>query len=128
MACIEVALPGGRRALAALRLKSIEPHRQGSQVSSPGAMLPAEKSAELLRRQRRHRADVGQITIAFSVIHSVSDDEEIGNGEPDIIRIYLLHTPGRLVQQGGDAQRFGVLLEEQLAQVGERQPGVENIL
>jgi len=76
---------------------------------------------------RRHQADVRQISVALGVVHAVTDDEEVGNGEADIIRVDFLNAAGGLVKQRGNAQGFGVLLHEELAQIGEREAGVEDV-
>src|SRR6185437_16587145 len=59
--------------------------------------------------------------------HSVTDDEEIGNGKTDVIGLDFFDSAGGLVQQCGDAQAFGFLLQENLAQVGESEAGVEDV-
>ena len=74
-----------------------------------------------------HQADVGQIAIALRIIHSIADDEQVWNGETDIIGVDLLDAARRLVEQRGDAQGFGLLLQKDLAQVGEGQAGVEDV-
>src|ERR1035437_3636039 len=47
---------------------------------------------------------VGEVPVALSVIHSVTDDKEVGNREAHIIGLDLLQPPRWLVQQRGDAQ------------------------
>jgi hypothetical protein len=74
-----------------------------------------------------HEADVGQVAVALGVVHAVADDEEVGDGEADVVGLDVLDAARGLVEQGGDAQGFGVVLKEELAQVGEGEAGVENV-
>ena len=74
-----------------------------------------------------HEADVGQVAIALGVVHAVADDEEVGDGEANVVGLDALDAAGGFIEQGGDAQRFGVVLEEELAKEGESEAGVENV-
>src|SRR5579871_798680 len=74
-----------------------------------------------------HKADIGEVAIALGVIHSVTDDEEIGDGEADIIGLNLFDSTRRLVKQGSDAPGFGPVLQKYLAQIRKSQAGVEDV-
>ena len=74
-----------------------------------------------------HEADVGEVAIALGVIHAKADDEEVGDGEADVVRIDVFLAAGGLVEEGGDAEALGVLLEEELAQIAEGEAGVEYV-
>ena len=74
-----------------------------------------------------HQADVGQIAVALGIVHSIADDEEVGNGETHLVGFDLLQASRRLVEQRGDAQGFRMLLKEEFAQVGEGEAGIEDI-
>jgi hypothetical protein len=74
-----------------------------------------------------HQANIGQVAVALGVVHSVPNNEEIGNGKAYVVCLNLLQAARRLVEQRGDAQGFGMLLKEKFAQVGEGEAGIENI-
>src|SRR5271166_1208118 len=74
---------------------------------------------ELFRIFRRHQADIRQIAIALGEVHPVTDDKQVGDGESDVIGFDLLHAPRGLVEQRGNAQRLGMLLQKELAQRSE---------
>src|SRR5579872_7042442 len=81
----------------------------------------------LRRRQRKH-AYVLEVAIALRVVQPVSDDEFVGNLEPDVIRLYVfLDAPLRLVEKRGDLQRIRFALLQNTQQISEREPGVQNI-
>ena len=75
----------------------------------------------------RHDADIGQVTVALGVVHSIPDDEEVGNGEAYVVCFDFFDAAGGLVEEGGDAEGLWVLLEEELAQIGECEAGIENV-
>ena len=52
---------------------------------------------------------------------------KFGMENPRIVGIYLFDAARGLVEQGGDAQGFGLVLQKYLAQVGEGQAGVEDV-
>jgi hypothetical protein len=81
----------------------------------------------LLRVVRGHEADVGEVAVAFGVIHAVADDEEVGDGEADVIGLDFFEAAGGLVEESGDSQGLGVVLEEDLAQVRQCKTGVEDV-
>ena len=56
----------------------------------------------------RHEADVGQVAIALGVIHSIADDEQVGNGEADVIGVDFFNAARGLVEERGDAQGLGL--------------------
>ena len=74
-----------------------------------------------------HEADVGEVAVALGEVHAVTDDEEVGDGEADVISFDFLDAAGRLVEECGDAQGFWLLLEEEFAQVREGESGVEDV-
>src|ERR1035438_2126443 len=74
-----------------------------------------------------HKANIGQIPIALGVVHGVADDKGGGNGEAHIIGLDLLDAARGLVEQSGDAESFGALLQEELAQVGKGEASVEDV-
>ncbi len=76
----------------------------------------------------RHDANVGQIAIALSVVHAVADDEQVGDGEADVVSVDFLDAAGRLIEQRRNAERLWVLLREELSEIGKGQAGVENVL
>src|ERR1035438_5818709 len=74
-----------------------------------------------------HKANIGQVPVALGVVHAVADDKEVGNGEAHIIGLDLLDAARGLVEQSGDAESFGALLQEELAQVGKGEASVEDV-
>jgi hypothetical protein len=74
-----------------------------------------------------HEADVGEVAVALGVVHAVADDEEVGDGEANVVGLDFFDAAGGLVEQRGDAQGLGVVLKEELAQVSEGEAGVENV-
>src|SRR5580658_2052195 len=74
-----------------------------------------------------HEAYVREVAVAFGVVHAVADDEEVGNGETYVVGFDFFETAGGFVEQGGDAEGFGVMLEEDFAQIGEGEAGIENV-
>src|ERR1035441_9855739 len=75
-----------------------------------------------------HQADIRQVAVALGIVQAVADNEEVGDGEANVVGLDLLQTAGGLVEQRGDTQGFGVLLQKELAQVREGETGVENVL
>src|ERR1700733_16186364 len=76
----------------------------------------------------RHEANIREVAVTFRVIHSISDNEQVGNGKANVVRINPLNSSRRLVEQSRNPQGFGVMLKENLAQIGECETSVENIL
>ncbi len=72
-----------------------------------------------------HEANVREVAITFRVIHSISDNEQVGDGEADVVRIDPFNSSRRLVEQGRNPQGFGVMLKKNLAQIGKREASVE---
>ena len=99
-----------------------------SKTSFTSSFFCKQLTLKLFRVVWGHDADVGQVAVALRVVHSVADDEEVGNGKANVVRLDFLQAAGGLVEQRGDAQRFGMLLEEELAQVGEREACIEDVL
>src|ERR1700722_20103151 len=82
----------------------------------------------LFRMVGRHEANIREVAVTFRIIHSISDNEQVGNGEANVVRINPLNSSRRLVEQSRNPQGFGVMLKENLAQIGECETSVENIL
>src|SRR5712671_5754609 len=48
-------------------------------------------------------ANIGQVSIAFGIVQSISDDVSVRDGKPDIVRLDRLLAPRRLVEQCSNA-------------------------
>src|SRR5207249_6283507 len=58
---------------------------------------------------------------------AVPDDPLVGDLEPDVIRLDVDLAAVRLVQEGADPERPGLVELDLLAQVGQRDAGVEDV-
>src|ERR1700687_3969285 len=58
-------------------------------------------------------ADIRKVAVFFRVVQAIADDVSIGNGEADVVRLDRLPAARSLVQQGGNAQRPGLMRLDQ---------------
>src|SRR3954449_2785907 len=72
--------------------------------------------------------DVRQVAIALGDVEAVADHEPVGNREPDVLQIGIAALQTFLHQQGAHVQRRRVARNEVLAQVREREAGVDDVL
>src|SRR5579863_8394461 len=79
-------------------------------------------------RLPRHDANIGKVAIFLGVVQAVTYDKFVGNSESDIISLDGHFAAGRFVQQGGDAQRFRLVRQQDFFQMGEGEAGVQDIL
>jgi len=74
-----------------------------------------------------HNANIGQVAVSLRVIQPVAHNELVRNAEPYVISLNRLFAPRRFIEQSGNAKGFGLTRQNQLLQIRERKPGVENI-
>src|ERR1700753_1256873 len=72
--------------------------------------------------------DVWKVTKALLVIHSVTNDKMVGNGETYIIGVDFFQTPRRLIQAGCDFQALRFVLLQQLSQKHQGQARIQDVL
>ncbi len=73
-------------------------------------------------------ADVVYAAVALGEVHSVSDDELVGDLEGYVIGFDGDEAALGLVEAGGDLERGGLVLEHQAAEIAEGEAGVEDVL
>ena len=76
----------------------------------------------------RHDANIRKITILLRIIQAISDDEFVGDRESQIVCLDGFQATGRLIQEGRNAQGLGLVGEQNVAEISERQPGIKNVL
>src|SRR5207253_3767045 len=74
-----------------------------------------------------HNANIGQVPVSLRVIQPVAHNELVRNAEPYVISLNRLFAPRRFIEQSGNAKSFRLTRQNQLLQIRERKPGVENI-
>src|SRR5438094_10409975 len=72
-------------------------------------------------------ANIRQIVVSLGVIQPVAHNELVRNAEPYVISLNRLFAPRRFIEQSSNAKGFGLTRQNQLLQIRERKPGVENI-
>ena len=73
--------------------------------------------------------DVRQVAPALVQVEAVADEELVGHGEADVVDRQILDEPAiRAVEQCDHAQAGRVAEAELLAEVVQRQPGVDDVL
>src|SRR6266849_998744 len=72
-------------------------------------------------------ADVVYSTVAFGVVHTVADDELVGDFEGYVVGFDGDEAALGLVEAGGDLQRRGFVLEHEAAEIAEGEAGVEDV-
>src|ERR1700729_2414616 len=73
------------------------------------------------------KADVVYATVALGEVHSVADDELVGDFEGYVVGFDGDETALGLVEAGGNLERGGLVLEHQAAKIAEGETGVEDI-
>jgi hypothetical protein len=63
-----------------------------------------------------------------SDIHAITDDEEVGADEADVVGFQRLGELARLFQKHGDGDAAGAALEHEVAGEGERAPRLEDVV
>ncbi len=72
-------------------------------------------------------ADVFYTAISLSIVHSVADDELVGNFEGDVVGFDGNEAAIGLIEAGCDLERCWFVLEHHLAQEAEGEAGVEDV-
>ena len=72
--------------------------------------------------------DVGQVAVPLGEVEPVADHEAIRDLEADVADGHVDLAPLRLGQERADLERRGLARAEGAAQVGERQPRVDDVL
>src|SRR4249920_3924083 len=73
-------------------------------------------------------ADIRQVPVSLREVEPVADHEPIRDLEADPADVDVDLPPGRLRHQRGDLERGGLAGLEVADQIGERQPGVDDVL
>src|SRR5262245_58894193 len=68
----------------------------------------------------RERGDVRQVAVVLVRIEAVADDEDVGNGETDVVEREIGRALARLGEQRAHAERGGVARLEVAQQIRER--------
>ena len=72
--------------------------------------------------------DVRQISVLLGVVQAVAHDEPILDLEADVVHLDVDLPPRRLAEQARRPQRRGTARAQYLLQVGQRQPGIDDVL
>src|ERR1043166_6943161 len=72
--------------------------------------------------------DIRQVAVALPHVEAVADHEPVGNPESDVLQVGIDPLQPFLHQQRADLERGGMARPEVLAQVREREPGVDDVL
>src|ERR1700742_606218 len=86
-----------------------------------------QRSMGFYRFVRVKDSDVGQVTEAFEVVHTVANDEVVRDRKCDIVCVNFFQPASRFVQAGSDLEGFGLVLQQKLAQKDEGEAGVEDV-
>jgi len=81
----------------------------------------------LFRIIGRHEANVREIPESLSIVHTVADDEVVGDGEADVVSVNVFKTARGLVEERGSFEGTGAMLEDEFAEKGNGEAGIEDV-
>src|SRR6185312_59273 len=81
----------------------------------------------LFRIIGRHEANVREIPESLSIVHTVADDEVVGDGEADVVSVNVFKTARGLVEERGNLEGTRAMLEDEFAEKGNGEAGIEDV-
>src|SRR5690242_2291350 len=114
-----------RAAAAAARPEDMTPRGRPIGVSSRRGRTPAAVNEWCAASAED--GDMPEVPILFRVVEPVADDELVLDVEPDVLDRHLDAAPRRLAQKARGAKRARTARLEDVLQIGERQPGVDDV-
>src|SRR6185312_2793469 len=81
----------------------------------------------LFRIIGRHEANVREIPESLGIVHTVADDEVVGDGEADVVSVNVFKTARGLVEERGSFEGTRAMLEDEFAEKGNSEAGIEDV-